>query len=180
MAVIELTVLQFFPMFQNDPPTFPDYAFASDFYQVYDSVNNFRKTGKASNLLSFQQVVNCRRSITNLTLTQFLTMFSNGAKGTRQDLVDFYFVWQNARTVLYESVTQTLVFSQHSSSYAGYGPTQKLTISQLAHVNVRRGLTVVQTYSPFSRSTGIKPDANYIAEPLTSLGGPNGTPEYVF
>lgn len=180
MAVFELDVQQFFPMFQNEPPTQPGYAFVSDYFQMFDSVNNFRKTAKASNLFSMQQVVNYRRSITHLSLSQFLTMFENSAKGSRQDLVDFYFVWQNAKTVLYEAVTQTLVFSQHASNYRGHGPIQTLAISQLVKFNVHRGITVVQTYSPVSKATGIKPDANYIGEPLTSLDGPNGTPEYVF
>lgn len=175
MAVYELFVDQYITFDQSNSKNNPIGASASNTLIMYDSAKNYRKFVPAGNTLYFQQIAKCRKSIINVTVTDFIDFHHGGFKAaaSQQDVVQLLVFDQVARPVEYEIVEQTLDIQQDVVVIVATPAFNTLVMSQTVTVTTIRNIEVVQTLIITSGSTGVLEDEDFYSISLPTLTGPN-------
>lgn len=174
MAVYEIEVVQFLTLFDGFSKYNPTSIFVSQNLSLTDSAKNFRQWFSASNFLHLAQNAVCRKSVTNLTVTQYLELHDGGHKSAgQQDIIQYLTIGHVVRIVEYEIVTDTLTITQTVEVVKCQPAFQTLVLTQTVDVVCIRNITVGQTIIIYSGGTAYIEDKDKFNITLPTLTGPN-------
>jgi len=174
MAVYELKVVQFLALDQGNSKYFPTSLFVDQVLVLTDSAKNYRQFLSVANFLHLSQNVSVRKSINNISVTQFLDLHQGGHKSAgQQDIVQYLIIGQVAKVVEYEQITHTLDIEQSVTVHNCKAAIQTITFTQEATYTVIRNIEIIQTLVISSYGVGIIEDYDKYYITLPTLTGPN-------
>jgi hypothetical protein len=172
--VIELFVDQFLAIDQDTPASNPQGQSVSQPFVLTDFAKNFLTVIEVSQTLQFGEAVSPRRSVYNLSVSDYLPFYQSGANGPQwQQLVQFFFIGQSVTLGEYEIVTQVLTITQSVTVSLAKAATDTLVMTDVATCNVYRGITVTQTLFVGSGGTGYIFREDTYSVTLPTITGPN-------
>lgn len=171
MAVIELDVQDFLPLGQGDVHR-PTAHNINQWLPITQVARTQRIDRTIQHLYSPAQVVSVRRSVVNKSIIDYFIMYHQGAKNAAtESLISIFFMWQEARLVEFEQISQTLTFLQvvlvtsAKAAFSTFAMTHEATLIAI------RGRSVANTLTMVSRATGY-PLTKYT--PLQTIPTPTG------
>lgn len=177
MAVYELEVVQFLPLYQGNSKYNPTSVFVTQVLTLNHEAKNFRRWYSASNNLQLAQLATCRQSIRNISVTQYLDLHHGGHRAAGHEQITQYLILgQVARPVEYEIVQHTLSITQSVEVTKCLAIFQTLVLTQTVGITVIRNIEVTQTIIIHSGGTAYIEDDDSYNIALPTLTGPN-TPE---
>ncbi len=177
MAVIELFVDQMLVIDQSNSKNNPRGVAASNTLIITQTVDNHQYLQSVGDFLNIGQQVEVHKSVICLAVEQYLEISDRGRKfNSQQDVIQILALWQLARTVEFEAVSQTLVISQAVDVVFCTPGTNTLVLTQSVSYTITRNLVCEQTLVINSGCSGYKEDKNFYSTELPTITGPN-TPE---
>lgn len=174
MAVYELFVDQFLPLYEGNTKASPMGAFATDTLVLTDYAKNFSSLHSVSDTLHLAQLATARKSIINVSVVDYLQIDQGGFRAApAQTITQYLIIGGYARLVEFEQLAQSLILSQSAEFQVAKATFHTLELTQVVTYTIIRNLLVVQEIVIHSASTGIKMDENFYSAPLPTLNGPN-------
>lgn len=172
MAVYELDIQDFLPLGQGDVHR-PSAHAISQALALSQLATTQIKLENLDHLFSPSQQVAVRQAIANLSVSDYLTLYQQGAKTHAEHIIDFFFMWETARPVFAESIEHTLALTQSVAVVTTKATTNTLVMSQSVTYTSQRSKTVTQTLSLVSRASLWLPNKYTYSIDLPDLTGPN-------
>lgn len=172
--VIELFVDQFIAFDQGIPASNPQGHAVFQTLVLTDSAKNYRSFHSAEQTLFIGQSVTLRRSVYNISVSQYMPLYQRGGNGPElQVITQFFWIGQEAKVVEFEQLVHTLSISQSVSVLVSKIATNTLSMTDAASCNIVKTIEVAHTLYIGSSGTGYLLDEESYSIQLPTLTGPN-------
>ncbi len=172
--VIELFVDQFLAIAQGFPANNPQGAYVFQTIAFQDQAKNYRTVAEIAQTIFFGEVVEARRSIQHISVSDYLSFYQRGGNGPElQTLTQFFHIGQEARVVEFEQLAQSLAFTQLATAVAVKNAMNTIVFVDLASCNIIKSIEVFHTLTIGSGGTGYILDEESYSITLPTLTGPN-------
>lgn len=176
--VIELFVDQFLAIDQGVPDNNPQGLFVTQTIDFNDFAKNYRTVVLITQQLFLGQTVHPRRSIYNLSVSDYLAFYQKGGNGPElQTVTQFFHMHDSAKLVEFEQLVQALTLTQTAEVTVSKVATNTLVMTDAASCNIVKPLIVLHTLVIGSNSSGYLFDEDFYSIDLPTLAGPNA-PEF--
>jgi hypothetical protein len=181
MSVIEVTVLQAFPIYEPADIPNPQGLSIQDTLVFMEAIKINQKFEIVKNYFELNEYTNGDSSIINKTIVDWLYMTQHGARATTQTITQIFAMWDSSNKIKsYDIVTHNLNLIQTVIGLLAKPGNSTFTMNQIASYVAHRNINVPQTFTPKSYGKGYITDPNFNALTPVVLGGPNGSQEFVF
>ena len=179
--IYEVTVSQFMPFLEPVPDSNIEGGIINQFFHITETIKVSRKRANILQRFNLGQTIIKRTTIKNVQVAHYLSMSGRASHGPSRTITQIFPMWQRARPVKYQIITQNIRIIQSVAAYRFRGIYQSMVLNQIITTQIKRHKTFTQTFhmliSVSAYNTGQSPSV--VAHPYT-LGGPNGTPSYEF
>jgi hypothetical protein len=177
MAVYELFVDDFFVMFEPGTASNPQGLEVDQQIIFNETIRHNHKIAGVRQSFNLGHSVTVRASIRHMTVSQQFGLWQQGAKPLpTQGVVQILAMWDRAKRVYWNQVTQTLVIIETITPTRSKPIVDTLSIIQTVIGNVVRAIALSQTLNMKNNGVGYLLNPNFTPNTY-SLGGPNGSPE---